>query len=69
MMEQLSIKQREAMEGLPNDLKSVFDKFVSDYIYATTLRYGRPYVSYIVLADMIRAGWRPIAEAIKEMKP
>jgi len=69
MPEKLSEKQIEALNSLPNELKPVFDDFVSDYKYAATLRHGRPYISYIVLADMIRAGWRLSAEPIKETKP
>jgi len=53
-----SLKHEEARNALPEDLKSVFDDFVSDYMYAATVRHGRPYISYIVLADMVRAGWR-----------
>jgi len=58
-VEQQSEKQLEARNSLPEELKPIFDEFVSDYKYAATLRYGKPYVSYIVLADMVRAGWRP----------
>jgi len=58
MTEKPSDKQIEARNGLPDELKPIFDDFVADYKYAATLRHGRPYISYIVLADMIRAGWR-----------
>ncbi len=58
-------KQLEARNSLPDELKPIFDEFVSDYQYAATLRYGKPYISYIVLADMIRAGWRLSAKPIK----
>ncbi len=60
-----SEKQNEARESLPDELKPIYDNFVADYKYAATLRYGRPYISYIVLADMILAGWRLSAEPIK----
>lgn len=66
MAEKPSEKQIEARNSLPDELKPIFDDFVADYKYAATLRYGRPYISYIVLADMIRAGWRLSAEPIKE---
>ena len=66
MSEKPSEKQIEARNSLPDELKPIFDEFVSDYRYAATLRHGRPYISYIVLADMIRAGWRLSAEAVKE---
>jgi hypothetical protein len=48
----------EARASLPEELKEVYDEFVDHYRYAATLRHGRPYVSYIVLADMVKAGWR-----------
>ena len=58
MKQKPSEKQVEARNSLPEELKSVFDDFVADYKYAATMRHGRPYISYIVLADMVRAGWR-----------
>ena len=61
-----SERQIGARNGLPDELKSVFDDFVADYLYASTMRYGKPYISYAVLADMIRAGWRQGAEPLKE---
>ena len=56
----------EAKNSLSDELKPIYEEFVSDYRYAATLRYGKPYVSYIVLADMVRAGWRPAAEPQKQ---
>ena len=58
MKEKQSQKQLEARDTLPDKLKPIFDELVSDYRYAATLRHGKPYVSYMVLADMIKAGWR-----------
>jgi len=66
MEQKRSEKELEARSSLPEDLRPVFDEFVADYKYAATCRYGRPYVSYIVLADMVRAGWRLTAEPIKQ---
>ena len=63
-----SEKKEMARNGLPDQLRPIFDDFVSDYKYAATLRYGRPYVSYIVLADMIRAGWRRPAKPVLEQE-
>ncbi|MGB8227401.1 MAG: hypothetical protein WCE45_11150 [Sedimentisphaerales bacterium] len=58
-------KQLKARNSLPDELKPIFDEFVSDYRYAATLRYGKSYVAYGVLADMVRAGWRCSAKLIK----
>jgi hypothetical protein len=58
MESEQSQKQVEARNGLPEELRPIFDDFVGGYKYAATLRHGRPYISYIVLVDMVRAGWR-----------
>lgn len=60
-----SEKYIEAKNSLNDDLKPIYEEFVADYRYAATLRHGRPYISYIVLADMVRAGWRLAAEPRK----
>jgi hypothetical protein len=65
MAEKPREKQIEARDSLPGELKPIFDEFVADYKYAATMRHGRPYISYIVLADMIRAGWRLGAKPVK----
>ena len=64
MAENPSEKQIEARISLPEKLKPVFDDFVADYKFAATLRHGKPYISYIVLADMVKAGWRRTPEPI-----
>ena len=56
-----SAKYIEAMNTLSDELKPIFEEFVSHYRYSGTKRYGKPFVSYIILADMVRAGWRCVA--------
>jgi hypothetical protein len=51
-------KEQQARDLLPDELKPIFDDFVNDYKFFATKHYGRPYVSYLVLAEMVRAGWR-----------
>lgn len=68
MERQPSEKQIEARNSLPENLKPIFDDFVADYKYGATLRHGKPYISYIVLADMVKAGWRCSAKPIKKEK-
>jgi len=63
-----SEKEQEARRMLPDELKLIFDDFVADYKYAATLRHGKPYVSYTVLADMVRAGWRRTVDAAEATK-
>ena len=65
MEQKPSEKQIEARNSLPDELKPIFDDFVADYKYSATMRHGRPYISYIVLTDMVRAGWRLSAEPMK----
>lgn len=65
MPEKPSEKQIQARNSLPEELKPIYDDFVADYKYATTMRHGRPYVSYVVLADLIKVGWRCVAKSQK----
>jgi hypothetical protein len=53
-----SDKYEAARNSLPEELQSIFDEFVEDYKFAGTLHHGSPFVSYIILAEMVKAGWR-----------
>ena len=64
-----SQKEKEARDSLPDELKPVFDDFVADYKYAATVRHGKPYISYLVLADMVQAGRRRSSISTKATKP
>ena len=55
-----------ARNSLPDELKPIFDDFVNDYRFAATKFHGAPFVSYKVLAWMVRMGWRLTAEAVEE---
>jgi hypothetical protein len=61
-MNEDSVKRTEKHEAarttLPEDLRPVFDQFVEDYKFAGTIHHGSPFVSYIILAEMVKAGWR-----------
>ena len=59
-----SQKHEEARNTLPDDLKPIFDELVEDYKFATIKRYGTGYVAYIVLADLVRVGWRHVADPL-----
>jgi hypothetical protein len=61
----LTQKQKEARDSLPPELLSVFDDLVAEYQFFAMKHHGSPFVSYIVLADLIRAGWRPSGEAFR----
>ena len=63
-----SEKHEQARNSLPDDLKPVFDEFIEDYKFSASVRHGSPFVSYIVLADLVRTGWRHTEEPIEEDK-
>ncbi|HEV2296863.1 MAG TPA: hypothetical protein VGR35_23690 [Tepidisphaeraceae bacterium] len=56
-----SPKYRAAEQRVPEELRPEFQRLVKEYEFCTTLRYGRGYVAYEVLADLILAGWRASA--------
>ena len=64
--EKRSEKHELARNTLPDDLKSIFDDFVADYRFAGTKHHGAPFISYIILAEMVKAGWRLAAEPLKD---
>jgi hypothetical protein len=68
MMPTSSDKYKQAEARLPNELKPILQRFVVEYEYLTKLHFGRGYVAYQVLADLILAGWRPSATAYPESK-
>lgn len=61
-----SEKHEAARNTLPDELKGVFDDFVGDYKFAGTKHHGSPFVSYIILAEMVRAGWRLAADPLPD---
>lgn len=54
-----SEKYQVALSGLAAHLRPVFTQMVDEYAFSTLKRFGRGYVAYEVLADMVRSGWRP----------
>ena len=64
MTEKRSDKCELARNSLPEELRSVFDQFVEDYKFAGTIHHGSPFVSYVILAEMVKAGWRLTAMPI-----
>lgn len=57
-----SEKHELARSSLPEELIPVFDAFVKDYKFAGTVHHGSPFVSYVILAEMVKAGWRLTGE-------
>jgi len=48
-----------AKKTLSKNLHPIYDQFIEEYIFHTAKRYGKGYVAYSVLADLVRDGWRP----------
>ncbi|HOF41010.1 MAG TPA: hypothetical protein PLD73_13130 [Candidatus Hydrogenedentes bacterium] len=63
-----SPKAKQGAERLPQDLRDVYWRMVEEYAFLTKVRYGRGYVAYEILADMVLAGWRPSAERHPESR-
>lgn len=61
-----SEKHEQARSSLPEELRPIFDDFVDDYRFAATKHHGSPFVSYMVLAEMVKAGWRLAAEPLED---
>ena len=57
-----SPKFREARASLSPELRPIYDEMVRDYSWRTTKSFGRGYVAYAVLAEMVHMGWRPTLE-------
>ena len=45
-------------ESLPINLHKEFDELLTDYSFYAFKNYGRKWVAYEVLADLVRNGWR-----------
>jgi hypothetical protein len=58
MEEKRSPKHETARTSLPEELRPVFDALVAEYQFHSVKHYDRPFVSYIILADLVREGWR-----------
>jgi hypothetical protein len=50
------LKERER---LAPELRSVYDALVDAYRFQAFVHYRIPFVSYKVLAGLVREGWRP----------
>lgn len=43
---------------VPEELRQQFEMLVDDYKFSAHVHHGKQFVSYVVLADLIKAGWR-----------
>ena len=54
-----SEKYIAARDSLPKHLHEFYRQLFAEYSFHTAAKYGRGYVAYEVLAELIRSGWRP----------
>ena len=54
-----SPKFLQARESLPEDLRPIYDRMVEDYSFYALKHYGREWVAYMVIAELVENGWRP----------
>lgn len=48
----------KALSSLPEELQPVYKELVEDYKFHALTRSGRAWVSYEIIADLVKAGWR-----------
>lgn len=72
-VEDQQAKRTAARMSLPEDLRPALDQLAEAYKNAALVHYGKPFVSYPILADIIYAGWRltaaPLDEQLQQDKP
>lgn len=54
-----SPKSVKARNTLPEELRPIYDQMVEEYSFYALKHYGRAWVAYMVIADLVRDGWRP----------
>jgi len=47
-----------ALSSLPEELKPIYKDFVEEYKFHALTHYGRAWVAYDIIADLVRSGWR-----------
>jgi hypothetical protein len=54
-----SPKFLEARNTLPEEIRPVYDDMVEQYSFYALKHYGRAWVAYMVIAELVRDGWHP----------
>jgi len=58
-----SEKYLSAKESLPKNLQPIYDQLVEEYTFHTMNLYGKVFVAYNILSNLVRDGWRPSGKA------
>ncbi|RME73109.1 MAG: hypothetical protein D6776_07660 [Planctomycetota bacterium] len=53
-------------ESLPEELRPILDELAEDYKFYSIVHHGRAFVSYKILADLVKLGWRYTGPRDKE---
>jgi len=61
-----SEKYIKAREKLPENLRDTYAQLVDEYAYHALRLYGRNWVAYDVIAELVKAGWRPSKSNVAE---
>ena len=48
----------KALSCLPEELQPIYKALVEDYKFHALARYGKAWVAYDVIADLVKSGWR-----------
>ena len=54
-----SPKFLKARESLPEELRPIYEQMVDQYSFYALKHYGRAWVAYMVIAELVKDGWRP----------
>ncbi len=60
-----SLAFQQERERRPEDLRDYFDALVAEYRHYAFVHHRHPFVSWPILADLIRSGWRLSAKEVK----
>lgn len=52
-------KRNEVRESLAQEEREVFDQLLEEYKFHSLLLCGQAFVSYSILGELVKDGWRP----------
>jgi hypothetical protein len=52
-------KEKEEINALPPELIPIYNQLVAEYQFHCLKRYSVPFVNRVILADLVKDGWRP----------
>ena len=51
-------KYLKALSSLPEELRPIYKEMVEEYKFHALSHYGKAWVAYNVIADLVKSGWR-----------